>query len=315
MTAPQGIVTSYANPDTDGVASAMAYHWLRLHTDGKEFRPAFVGRYGPETLFVAKAIGIRLPATLDRIPSGVPLALVDMHHPPQMPPGAEPAAVQEVVDHHPDGVPEAFPNARIQNEDVGAAATLVAERLMRSRLRPPEQVAGLLAAAILSNTLDLTAPSTCDRDRAALAYLAGFRALPRSLVDGMFAARSDLGSVSTLEVLSSDCKVFELGRSKVAISQLETLSLDDILLRPDLDEAMGEAAKAKGADFYLFSGVDLRRRTTTLVAHDQATVDLLGRALSVTFESRRSLLPRIALRKTDLIPSLKRLLDDGDLAG
>ena len=135
MTA-RGYVFSYVNPDTDGVASAMGYAFLRRAFDDADFQPLIWGDINVETGLVLDHFRMSVPARGRDLPPGAELVLVDTHHPAQLASQVNPLRVVEIIDHHPGGSPEAFPNAIIQNEVVGAAATLLTERIVRHDLDP-----------------------------------------------------------------------------------------------------------------------------------------------------------------------------------
>lgn len=302
------IVTSYINPDLDGLACGVVY---ATYLASAAVRPVFVGKPS------AEGAGVLDRLNLDNAVSWVSpegadwddVTLVDCHHPAQLPHVRDLAVVSAIIDHHPDGNAAAFPRASIQNERVGAAATLVAERVTSSS--PPIALhpthAALLAAAIASNTLDFSAPSTTERDHAAYAALAQLAMSAISLDElreAMRGWRQDFLSLSTREAIEKDCKLIETPHGLMAVSQLEGDDARLLADRADLFEALAEAVAATEAVAGLVSLVDTAANTTTLVTPDP---DVRQALLSLSPKSVRDgvmLLPFVALRKTHIIPAL-----------
>src|SRR5690242_13997944 len=121
-------VTSYRNPDLDGVATALTLARYLNEREGVNARATIVGRLDAETACAFGLIGLAPPEQVQVIPVDHDVYLVDTHHLRQIEGFIEPSRVVGIIDHHPGGDPTAFPRARIINELVGAAATLVAER-------------------------------------------------------------------------------------------------------------------------------------------------------------------------------------------
>jgi manganese-dependent inorganic pyrophosphatase len=139
--------------------------------------------------------------------------------------------VSAVIDHHPPGT-RAF---RLRSRTSRWAATLLVERFQQAGIEPSTPTAGLLAAAIISNTLNMTAPSTDERDHRALNWLRErVSGLDESFVREMFAAHSDVANVPTAQLLVSNIKSFRTGSHDVGIVQIETTDAVSFLRRPDL---------------------------------------------------------------------------------
>lgn len=297
-----GFVFSYQNPDTDGVACAIAYAFTQRARNVTPFEPIVFGQVSAETSFALDFFRCAFPRIATELPARGPIALVDTHQVKQMPIAFDLSRVVEIIDHHPDGDPEAFASAGVQNEKVGAAATLLYERLQGVEI--PRPIAGLLAAAILSNTLNFRAPSTTERDRLAFAAIAGSLQLPSSFARDLLASRDAILEGSTEAVLDSDVKAFEIAGRDVWISQVELGNAQAFLDRPDLSPTVAAKASAKGHGLYLVNVVDLYQSSSTLISGDAVTERLLHDQLDVAFVDGRGRCSRILLRKTDLVPAM-----------
>ncbi len=304
------LVTSYVNPDLDGVACAVVYS---TYLSGGDVVPRFVGSLTAETVGVLARLQVSDVILLDAddLPEVDEVVLVDCHHPAQLPHVDDLETVTQVIDHHPDGDAAAFPNALLQNEAVGAAATLVAERVA---LRDEAGLAGLtaehaalLACAIASNTLDFAAPSTTDRDRAtfdALASVAAPAVALEALLGDMRGWRQSFLSRSTDEAVGQDVKIVESAFGAVAVSQLEADGAGRLLDRPDLRAAVERLAERPGVVGSLLSLVDTAAGTTTLVSPDAQVREALMSLSPDVVDELTLRLPIVALRKTHIIPAL-----------
>lgn len=302
------IVTSYINPDLDGLASAVVY---AAHLAPETVQPTFTGQPSSEAARVIDRLG------LDDAISWIPVeghqwedvVLVDCHHPVQLPHIADLHNVSVVIDHHPDGNAAAFPRASIQNEVVGAAATLIAERVSASSSFSALDAthAALLAAAIASNTLDFAAPSTTERDHAAYTRLATIAAPLLSVDDlrkTMRQWRQGFLSLSTREAIEKDCKMIDTPQGVIAVSQLEGDDARLLADRPDIFEQLAEVVATTNAVAGLVSLVDTAAKTTTLVTADARVWAALMQLNPTPLSEGVSLLPFIALRKTHIIPTI-----------
>jgi manganese-dependent inorganic pyrophosphatase len=297
-------VLSYVNPDTDGVSSSIGYAYWKLATTGKVYKPVIFGTAANETLFVLDHFKVTLPAIGFEIESDACIVIVDTHNKNQLPANLPFKNVEEVIDHHPEGDADIFCNATLQIERVGAVATLITERIESAQLNPPREIRGILAAAIVSNTLNFVAPSTSPRDREALDWLKKHVDISQSFIQQMFGARSDLYGKTTKEVLDSDYKEFIFGNKKVGICQLETTGLSDFLTRPDLSSSLTRLKAAKRLDHIIFNGVDIPQQKSIIVAVDSETQKILEGLFQSKFEGMTAEIPRILLRKTDFVPKL-----------
>ncbi|KAB1159037.1 hypothetical protein F6X68_09935 [Micromonospora sp. AMSO12t] len=294
-------VTSYPDPDTDGVASALGYCALVPGTV-----PVLSGTFNPETIFVLRELGMACPLG-GSLANAVEVVLVDTHDVRQLPDGFPFDRVVEIIDHHPSGDVDAFPQASIQNEAVGAAATLVAERCLRAPWVLSPEVAAALACGIASNTLDFRASSVHERDQVAYAAL-GCIASPHfnltAIVAGMMVARGALLAGPTAIVIDRDRKRFATSAGDVLISQVEAPHAATLLERPDLLDELRAAAARHGVDVALLNLVDLYLGVSVLVSTSPAVWLALAPIPLTKVSGQVAWAKEVLLRKTHLVPLL-----------
>ena len=150
------------------------------------------------------------------------VVLVDISALPGLPSFVDPATVVEVIDHRLHGDPaESFPNAAVQVEAMGAAATLVYERFTAANVVPSATAAVLLQAAIHSNTQRLLGAVTTPRDVAAAASLATLSPMPPGFVEAQFRARAAEIFADLPAAIVRETKTFRHGTGSFQVAQLE----------------------------------------------------------------------------------------------
>jgi manganese-dependent inorganic pyrophosphatase len=99
-------------------------------------------------------------------PPRLKIVLVDHNEMQQSIGSAEEAELVEILDHHRLGNPSTHLPIKMTVDIVGSTSTLVSEKIEEAGLRAPWQIAGVMLAGLLSDTLNLTSPTTTDRDKA-----------------------------------------------------------------------------------------------------------------------------------------------------
>lgn len=299
----RNIVTSYVNPDTDGVASMCGYAWLYPRWS---WEPGIAGAVNCETLAVLSNLGVASPPLIETFRDVERVVLVDTHHLRQLPPGLPVERVVEVVDHHPRGDIHAFANAVVDNQAVGAAATLLMERIIEAGKWPPRVLGRLLIAAVVSNTSEFQAPSTTERDISAYGVFEHRYGFPDSFRAAMRGARAALVAGDTREVLGADIKVFDTPGGAVAMSQIEGPNASTIADRHGFEEDAEKLRVGLGATVLVVNLVDTAIGVSRLWASES---NLLTALPGVSPEGRFGWADRLLLRKVDLVPRLVRSVD------
>lgn len=208
-------------------------------------------------------------------PPRLRLVLVDHNEPGQAVGALEEAEVVEILDHHRLGNPHTKRPIRFTVDVVGSTSTLVTERIEEAGLSAPPEIAGVLLAGLLSDTLVLTSPTTTERDKRAAERLArwafvGGSPLAGETVDSfgkaLLQAGAGLSSRTPEEIVSGDMKQYEAGGHRFLISQVEVTDLVqlDEHLEP-VREALEHLRESKGADFAILMVTDVVKGSSRLV--------------------------------------------------
>jgi manganese-dependent inorganic pyrophosphatase len=161
------------------------------------------------------------------------LILVDHNELSQAVHGADQVEILEVIDHHRVGLNTKQP-ILFRNEPVGSTSTIVADCFLRYGIEMPDQIAGLLLAGIVSDTLNLTSPTTTQRDADILAVLevmAGVNAT--EFTEKLFASGSLLISKPAPQAIDTDCKVYQEQGQNFSVAQIEELGFDQFWKRKE----------------------------------------------------------------------------------
>lgn len=162
-----------ARPDIDCIGGAVAYCEFITRTTHKAAKAWICGKPDGGAQFYLDRFSNDLSwATDEEAFSAKNYALIDFSNKVPLPEKLDRQRVSVIIDHHFHGDAQTdFPNALIQLEIVGAAATLVTELFMERELLPSAASAAMLLGGIHSNTFGLRSTLTNARDQAAFAWL------------------------------------------------------------------------------------------------------------------------------------------------
>lgn len=192
-------------------------------------------------------------------PPRIQVVMVDHNEPQQSIASIEEAELLEILDHHRLGNQATHHPIKFTVDIVGSTSTLISEKMEESGLSAPPNIAGLLLAGLLSDTLILTSPTTVARDQEAAQRLARWAFVPGSPLEdetiksyGEKVVRAGAGLITQEPdaVVSTDMKLYETAGLKFAIAQAETSDMYEIGdYIPRLQEALKNLKNQKGLDF------------------------------------------------------------------
>lgn len=224
------VVTPKIHPDLDGYACAYAYSEF-LNKSGNPAIGISLGDLQKEITFLNQEFNIpRIPNNTEIVTKAEQIILVDASSLKGMPEGIDPTKVNEIIDHRSAlEVKRTFPNAKIQIEQIGAAATLIVEKFNKDNVSMSKQATVLLYGAIASNTLNFQASVATEKDKVAFTWLAKSADLSTDLIHRMFIFKSQFDDASFEKQILSDFKEVEINGKLVGIAQLEVVGLKNIL--------------------------------------------------------------------------------------
>ena len=232
------------------------------------------------------------------------MILVDHNETEQGIPGLDEVPVVEVVDHHRIAFAATKDPIKYTADVVGSTCTLVARLYRAAGERPTREIAGVLIAGVVADTLLFQSPTTTETDRAMCAWLeklCGESAA--SIFEGMSSVASPLASMSAAQALASDAKTYSEGGMKFVLAQLEESQMAVFHRHLDaLASAMDEAIRADGLDFMALMVTDPVRGSSELLFRGAESV---RRALPYRRgEFGTWLMPGVLSRKKQLLPEI-----------
>ena len=221
--------------------------------------------------------------------------------------GVEQAEILEIVDHHRLGGVETMEPLLAVIAPVGSTATLVLRRYHQLGLVPPREIAGLMVAAILSDTMLLKSPTTTPEDVAAVERLGKVLGEdPLAFGVRMYDAKFDIAALSPEEIAANDLKTSVLGSTKVGISQVEVGDATRVLGRKgEILAAMAELQTRQGFDLLMLMITDILREGTELLALGDTR--MVEKAFGVSLRDHGTYLPGVLSRKKQMVPAIARI--------
>ncbi len=193
------------------------------------------------------------------------VVLVDHNEIGQSIPGLDQAELVGIIDHHRLGDVQTGYPVFMRNEPVGSTTTIVATMFQEHGLMPGEKLAGLMAAAIVSDTVMFKSPTTTPKDRRIAERLARIAGLDLdALGHEVFSASSADKSAEVL--LGTDFKEFHLADHRIGISQITTMDSEHMLKRKqEFLDVMEKMKEDKKYDMVLLMITDVLLEGTQLL--------------------------------------------------
>lgn len=243
-----------------GVAEPLEHLRLKLLHSGE-----------PAVIAVEEDGTIAGVATKSSLLAEIPYALilVDHNELAQSVPGAESVEILEVIDHHKLGNPPTNQPITFMAAPVGSTCTVVASLYRERGIEPDQQIAALLLAGVLSDTVILKSPTTTSRDREIVQWLEERAGLDHvAFGKDIFSACGGFSAHGTPEkAVRADFKHFTAGDTLFGVGQVEVVGFDEFF---ELKETLRETLKrVKEADRLHLAGLmvtDIYSETTLFLA-------------------------------------------------
>ena len=238
------------------------------------------------------------------------VVLVDHNEQSQAVDGLDEAELLGIIDHH--RIADVHTNKPImfRADPVGCTGTIIVGLYHEAGMTIPREVAGLLLAGLLYDTLILRSPTSTARDERVAAELAEITGedIEQYGQELFAAAAADLSARSPESLLTADFKEFAVGDKKFAIGTVETASPATIEKRiPELLSTMQRLAQERGYSSFLFMIVDIINMQCRLLVWggERAVADVLRVPLEA--DGHTLVVDNLVSRKKQLVPLLGRI--------
>ena len=252
----------------------------------------------------------RVVGTLSRFhllrPRRKRVVLMDHNERAQSVHGLEQAEILEIVDHHRLADIETSNPIYVRNEPVGSTTTIVAGMYQEKGLMPTAKMAGLMAAAIVSDTVMFKSPTCTRRDIDVATRMAKIANVSlEDLGKAIFSATS--GDDKSVEaMLGTDYKEFHIAGHTLAVSQITCMDSDRLLKRKEeFLAAMEKNRKARGLEMVVLMITDVLLEGTQLIF--TGNEEPIRQAFNLKNAENSAFLPKVMSRKKQVIPTLSAM--------
>jgi len=259
-------VVGHKSPDTDSVTSAITYARLKNALGMKDAVPAVAGDLNNETKFLLDYFKVPYPEKLTDA-TDKKVILVDHNEMAQAVDRLNMENILEVVDHHKIGGLATGKPIFFLNEPVGATGGIIANLYEQNNVPISKEMAGLMMAAILSDTVLFKSPTCTPRDKAAVEKLAKIAGVdPMKFGMELLKAKSDISSKSAKDILMGDFKKFDFSGIKAGVGQIEVMDLADLApKRAAILEEMNKMKDAEKLDMIVLMLTDVMKEASDLL--------------------------------------------------
>ena len=239
------------------------------------------------------------------------LILVDHNEKSQAVNGMESAELLEIIDHHRLGTVTTARPVYFRNQPLGSTCTIIYQMYQEAGIELSPEMAGLMLAAIISDTLLFRSPTCTEVDRMAgklLAMIAGLDM--EELAREMFKAGSNLVDKSPEEIVHQDYKKFNVGKSVVGIGQISSMDSNEMeniknSILPEIDKLR----ERDNVDMLFFMITNIMKESSEVLFSGPKAEVVLESGFSVTSKNHKSvLLSGVVSRKKQMVPTITDML-------
>ena len=242
------------------------------------------------------------------------VALVDHNEKDQAVDNIDKAEIVEIIDHHKLGSLETMVPISFRNQPVGCTATILYEMYGEQKLEISPSIAGLLCAAIISDTLMFRSPTCTLSDKmaaGALALIAGINI--EQFAKEMFKAGSNLKDKSPEEIFYQDYKKF-IAEDEInfGVGQISSMDSDELAeIKERLVPFMVSECGRHGVTRVFFMLTNIIEESTELLYYGEGSEEMARIAFHMEPEDGVFDLKGVVSRKKQLIPALMEAAQAG----
>lgn len=235
--------------------------------------------------------------------------LVDHNERSQAVNGLEDAEILEIIDHHRLGSMETVNPVYFRNQPVGCTSTIIFQMYRENQVEIDKTTAGLLCAAILSDTLVFRSPTCTEYDKAAakeLAQIAGIDIEPFAIQ--MFKAGSNVLNKTPEEIFYQDFKQFTAGSLVFGVGQINAMTEDELSsIKEKLLPYLKKVFQEGRLPMLFFMLTNIIEESTELLYQGEGAVVAIKQAFALEEQDVKEdsvYLQGVVSRKKQLIPAL-----------
>ena len=235
------------------------------------------------------------------------VVLVDHNEKDQAVDNIDKAEIMEIIDHHKLGTLQTMQPINFRNQPVGCTGTIMYQMYGEQKLDLPAKIAGLLCAAIISDTLMFRSPTCTLQDKMAAGALALIADISiESFAREMFKAGSNLKDKSPEEIFYQDYKKFIAeGDICFGVGQISSMDADELReIKERLLPFMVSECGRHGVSRVYFMLTDIMEQSTELLFYGEGSEEMAVNAFKMEPKDGTIYLKGVVSRKKQLIPPL-----------
>ncbi|WP_273497781.1 putative manganese-dependent inorganic diphosphatase [Peptoniphilus rhinitidis] len=239
------------------------------------------------------------------------ITLVDHNEKNQSIEDLDSAEIVQIVDHHRVANISTASPIYFRNEPVGSTATIISKMFFENGIKPSRQIAGLLCAAIISDTLLFRSPTSTETDKYVLNKMKKIAAIDvDSFAMEMFKAGTSLEGQKPEELLKSDVKNFSIEGVNVRVCQIFTMDLESTsTVEKDLKDTMENFLENSDTETFVLMITDIFKEVSEVII-----VGNFKDAIAKKFESEiyndKFISEGLLSRKKQLIPKISSAISE-----
>lgn len=238
--------------------------------------------------------------------------LVDHNEKSQAISGIEDAEICEIIDHHRLGSLQTMYPVYFRNQPVGCTATIIYQMYQENGKTIDKDIAGLLCAAILSDTLLFRSPTCTALDEITARNLAEIAEIDlENFAMEMFEAGSSLKDKTPEELFNQDYKVFQVEKIGIGVSQISSVNQRELDKVADMMQTyVPTVLSSMPIQMSYIMLTNIHSQSSKLLAFGPDAITYASEALGVEAQGNICILPGVVSRKKQVVPALVNTLQE-----
>lgn len=238
------------------------------------------------------------------------LILVDHNEAAQAVDGIEFADIQEIIDHHRIGTLETLSPVFFRNQPLGCTATIIYQMYQEKGVEIPKNIAGIMMAAIISDTLMFHSPTVTEMDKEAAKHLSEICGVEiEEFAIDMFGAGSNLSDKEASEIFHQDYKNFTVNNFNFGVGQINSMnSIELEEIKEKIVPYVKENISELPVDMCFFMLTNIVYEKTELLCFGPKSEELVREAFQLPKSMKNFELKDLVSRKKQLIPAFVSVL-------
>jgi Inorganic pyrophosphatase/exopolyphosphatase len=236
--------------------------------------------------------------------------LVDHNEIDQSVDGLEEAEIIEIVDHHKIGTLGTTQPINFRNMTLGCTCSIIYLIYKENKIDIPKDIAGIMLASIISDTLIFCSPTTTDIDKDIAYDLAKIADIEiESFAHDMFKKGSSLKGKTVEDILFTDFKIFTIDKIKIGIGQISITSLDELnKVEKELSLLIEDTIAEQDYNMVALFATDIIKEGSHIYYNEKAK-DTLEKAFETELY-QGCFLKEIISRKKQIIPNIMNVYEE-----